>query len=175
MTWIQTYTGRKLDLANPNPDDLDLDDIAHALSLICRFTGHVREFYSVAQHCVIVSSLVPPELALSALLHDATEAYIGDVSRPLKGLLPEYRAIEARLWAAIAERFGVTEAPEIKLADNIALLWERRDLLGEPVAPWAEEHLLAGVPDYKCVAWRSESAEYRWRRRYDMLTGGGAS
>lgn len=171
MTWIQTYSGRRIDLANPDPNDLDLDDIAHALGLICRFTGHVREFYSVAQHCVIVARLVPPELALSALLHDATEAYIGDVSRPLKGMLPEYRAIEARLWAAIADRFGVTESPEIKVADNIALLWERRDLLGEPVAPWAEEHSLASVPDRTLVAWPSDRAAYRWRRQYDLLTG----
>src|SRR5664279_1420110 len=92
---------------NPDPDALDIEEIAHALSMICRFTGHVREFYSVAQHCTIVSDLGPACYAFTGLMHDATEAYVGDVAKPLKNMLPAYSVIEERVAQAIATRFGV--------------------------------------------------------------------
>jgi uncharacterized protein len=120
--WIQTYTGRRVYPLDPSPEDIDIADIAHALSNVCRFTGHVREFYSVAQHSVIVSECVPAPFALLGLMHDAPEAYIGDISRPLKkslaalddagpssGRLGTYEPIrfaEGRLMDAIAARFG---------------------------------------------------------------------
>ncbi|EGQ7740942.1 hypothetical protein CS268_RS23380 [Vibrio parahaemolyticus] len=106
------------------PFDADIDVIAFALSNINRYTGHVGQ-YSVAQHCVLVSEQLPDELKLSGLLHDATEAYIGDVSKPLKALLPEYRKIEAWYHEQIDTLFDVvTEHPEIKEADLRMLITE---------------------------------------------------
>ncbi|MEM4379972.1 MAG: hypothetical protein QXL01_04720, partial [Thermoplasmatales archaeon] len=83
--WIETYSGKKFDYLAQS--ELDIEDIAHALSNLCRFNGHTRVFYSVAEHSVNVSSMVPPELKIAALLHDAAEAYIGDVPSPLKQLI----------------------------------------------------------------------------------------
>lgn len=172
MTCIQTWSGRTFDLTDPDPDTVDVDDIAHALSLMCRFTGHVREHYSVAQHCVIVSGLVPPEHALAGLLHDAPEAYIGDVSRPLKALLPEYRVIEQGVWAAVAARFYIyPRLPQsVKDADTLALYWERRDLLGPPAQPWPEEHLMVNVPHQALIPWPAARAEQEWLATYWRLT-----
>lgn len=105
MTWINTLSGKHLDFTNISPDSICIEDIAAALSNICRFTGHLEEFYSVAQHSVRVSYLVPPEFALEALMHDAAEAYCNDISSPLKALLPEYRVIEDRIEAVIRSKF----------------------------------------------------------------------
>jgi 5'-deoxynucleotidase YfbR-like HD superfamily hydrolase len=129
---IITKSGKKIDLLQPDPQEFSISDIAHALSHLCRFTGHTRRFYSVAQHSLMVSELVPQALAKEALLHDAAEAYIGDVSTPLKILLPEYRSIEERIELAIHQRFQLDFCDDhrthIKRADIIMLATERRDL-----------------------------------------------
>ena len=106
MSIIQTHTGKFLDLLNPTPDMIDMEDIAHALAHLCRFTGHTQRFYSVAEHCVRMVQWGLPGPAALRLMHDATEAYIGDVSTPLKTLLPNYGVIELDIRNAIAERFG---------------------------------------------------------------------
>ena len=82
--WFTTYTGKKFHIFDPSLDEIDIADIAHSLSLICRYGGHLPEHYSVAQHSVLVSNLVPENIALEALLHDAEEAYTGDMIRPFK-------------------------------------------------------------------------------------------
>lgn len=130
-TMMQTFTGKVVDLANFTEDDVRLPDISHALSLINRFTGHSKVPYSVAQHSVMVSRLVDPKHALWGLLHDASEAYLGDVATPLKNLLPQYRELEERVQRAIAMRFGLAwpMPSEVKDADVRALLAEKRDLL----------------------------------------------
>lgn len=136
--WIQTASDGQFFLDVPRVEDVKIEDIAHALSNLCRFTGHVRRFYSVAQHSVLVSFECDREDALAGLLHDATEAYVGDVSSPLKSMLPEYRAIEARVWRVIAARFGLPdELPEsVRHADAVLLATEKRDLLGPVPASW---------------------------------------
>jgi len=132
MVWIQTVSGNKVDLQRPDPDTIDIRDIAHALSMLCRFCGHTYKFYSIAEHSVRVMMLVPPGQELAALLHDASEAYIADISRPLKSLLPDYKQVEDNFEYVINYKYGLdgkVDHKAIKKADNIMLATEGRDLL----------------------------------------------
>jgi hypothetical protein len=122
------------DFRSPDEYEFEIDVIGRALSKLCRFTGHTMQFYSVAQHSVFVSMLLEaegPELAMMGLLHDAAEAFVGDVAAPLKMLLPEYKMIEQRVERAICRAFGLPEVmPElVKDADLVALATEQRDLI----------------------------------------------
>ncbi|MCR4508897.1 phosphohydrolase [Pseudomonas sp. 32.2.56] len=140
MTWILTRSGKRMDLFDPKPAMVDPADIAHALSMLCRFNGHTSSFYSVAQHSCIVADLVPRELELAALLHDATEAYVGDMVRPLKQhpSMHDYREIEYGIWIAICDRFAIdyTLPQAVHKADMIALATERRDLMPNHPEEW---------------------------------------
>lgn len=144
MSWILTATGGTFDYLEACVADVDVVDIASALSKLCRFAGHTRQFYSVAQHSVMVSRLLPPEMALAGLLHDATEAYLVDLPSPLKALLPGYRMLERRVWELVAARFDLPrELPaEVHRADLIMLATERRDLMMPCDVPWPQ---LGGV------------------------------
>jgi len=124
--WVQTYRGIHFDLTDPDPEKVDITDIAHSLARLNRFNGHGKR-YSVAQHSLFVSSIVPPELEYEGLLHDAHEAYLGDISAPLKRLLPELREYEKRLSAIVRGRFGLPEtlSEEVKEADLKALMIEK--------------------------------------------------
>lgn len=130
-TMMQTFTGKLIDLSRFSEEDVRLPDISHALAIINRFTGHSRCPYSVAQHSVMVSKIIEPEHARWGLLHDASEAYLGDVATPLKSMLLEYQALEEHIQRTIARRFGlVWPMPvEVKRADVRALMAEKRDLL----------------------------------------------
>ena len=124
---ILTAGGSYFDFLQPHTSAFTIEDIAHALSHICRFTGHTRTHYSVAQHSVLVCDLAPAEHKLEALLHDAHEAYVGDVNSPLKTLLPMYREVEQLAEAALRRAFGLPEwkSREVKLADLSAYQIER--------------------------------------------------
>jgi len=128
---ILTSSGRYFDLIAPTADMVVPIDIARGLANTCRFAGHTREFYSVAQHCILVSSILPPRLALAGLLHDAAEAYVGDVVSPLKQHLPNFKEIEHRIERVIAKKFGLTFPwpSEVKHADFRALRFEREQLM----------------------------------------------
>ncbi len=145
MTWSQTYSSVAFDLLNPNPELVRLEDIAHHLSLICRFKGACRCFYSVAQHSVLAAELVPRPLKRQTLMHDSHESYLGDWPRPLKvvmkqlGVLPVMEHLEGTVLLAIGTKFGLdllNLPPEVKHADNVMLATEKRDLMGTPPMPW---------------------------------------
>lgn len=140
LTAKATLSGQLFDLATIGDGyQFDIVEIAHSLANQCRFTGHTSVFYSVAQHSVMVSHLVPDEDALAALLHDAAEAFTGDISTPLKAMVPELLGIEAVISNNIFNWFGVSleERPSIKRADMVALATEVRDLLPYQPVPWS--------------------------------------
>lgn len=169
---IQTASGLYFDLIDPDPHSFTIYDVAAALSKICRFTGHCNSFYSVAQHSVMVSFLVGPQLARWGLLHDAAEAFLGDVATPLKQLLPDYKAIEERVEHVVWRKFGLEPPmpPAIKVADLIMLATEKRDLMphveGGPA--WV---VLAGVQPMltHIIPWSPQDAEAMFLERAAQL------
>lgn len=161
---VGTYTGRLVMLEYPCAEAIDLRDIAHALAGINRYTGHGDVHYSVAQHSVLVSRLCTThEAKRGALMHDATEAYLGDVSSALKRLLPDYRELEARWARAIAARFGVDlELAEIKW-------WDREICVDEmwangPRGPWLRSRSSTWI-----VPWSAAEAEAAFLAEAEML------
>jgi hypothetical protein len=133
--WLQTYSGQCFWPLDPRPEEIELVDIAHALSMSCRYGGHCTRFYSVAEHSVLVSRHVPPEHALWGLLHDAAEAYSADVPRPLKRNLTGWKEIEARIMAAVCSRFDLSsqEPAEVKAVD-LAITRDEQIALMSPCA-----------------------------------------
>lgn len=138
MSYVSTYLGNRFYPLEPRIDRIDIEDIAHGLAYQCRFNGQTRVFYSVAQHSILVAELVPQKLRLPALLHDAAEAYLGDMVKPLKGLFPEFSVLESRVLDLIGLRFGVRlgEEAAIKRADLVMLATEKRDLMPHSSERW---------------------------------------
>ena len=140
--WIQTYSGRRFSPINPVVDAIVIQDIAHALSMQCRFSGHCREFYSVAQHSVFVSYICDSADAMSGLMHDASEAYLVDVPSPLKhsGKFDAYLDFENNMQKAICQRFNLPELepPSVKVADKVLLATEARDLMSPLYPDWVQ-------------------------------------
>ncbi len=170
--WAQTYTGKQFWPLDPLAREIDLKDIAHSLGYQCRFNGHSLQFYSVAQHSVLVSRLVSREQSLAALFHDAAESYTGDLIRPLKKFLPrEFKEIESQIEKQIYLAFGITNVneEEIKLADNIALMTEMRDVMAKPPVRWNEEGLYQPHPEKIIPLGPDEAGEF-FIRRYKELT-----
>jgi len=175
--WIQTHSGRAYYPQDPRISDILIDDIAHALSQQCRFVGQCTRFYSVAEHSVHVSRLVPPEHQLAGLLHDATEAYLGDISRPLKQILPEYTILEALNWFVIAAKFDLyPDLPAcVHEADATMVFVERRQLFPNIAALPDWGHGLvepASLPDMGPLGWPSHHAKQVFYDRYFELTRG---
>ncbi len=146
---ILTRSGQIFNLLDPKSENVVIEDIAHALSNVCRFTGHTSRFYSVAEHSLYTSYLVPSKFALETLLHDASEAYLGDVSSPLKALLPEYRKLESEVEAVIRFCFNLDDSEAchlaIKEADRRMFKTEKRDLMPPDGVVWYPELAVAGV------------------------------
>lgn len=139
--WIETYTGIKFHFLDPRREEIAIEDIAHSLAHQCRFSGHTRVFYSVAQHSIEVAKL-SGEALLTGLLHDASEAYIHDIPSPVKPHLKNYREIEDRIMAAIANKFNlIWPLPQIvKDADAICLKAEARGLLPSKGGEWVAKY-----------------------------------
>ncbi len=135
--WISTYGGKFFPL-DPKEEDINIETIAHALSMLCRFGGHINEFYSVAQHCCLCSEMAPVGYKLEALMHDASEAYLVDIPRPIKGMLPDYKLLEKSIETVIANKFNLPMpmSPAIKLIDNRMLITEADQLLNESGGAW---------------------------------------
>lgn len=135
---IETYTGKIFDLLNPTVEMIDIIDIAHAGSQLCRFTGHTKYHYSIAQHEWLGSYLVPQENALEFLLHDAAESFCSDISRPLKHMTAMgdlYRPIEDKIQNLIRIKYGLpkVQSSVIHTVDNMMLFAEKRQLMfGRP-------------------------------------------
>jgi 5'-deoxynucleotidase YfbR-like HD superfamily hydrolase len=174
--YLQTVSGRFVNPFEPDPDQLDPGDIARALANVCRFGGHCSSFYSVAQHSVIVSELVEQrggdvEDVFAALMHDATEAYLGDMPHPIKHRSPlgaAFKAAEDHLEATIRARFNIkADVPEIKRVDRALLATERRVLSAESWH-WPE---LDGVEPLELAleAWAPDEAQRAFAARFDEL------
>lgn len=176
MSWMLTASGKRFDPVDPQPEMIDLVDIAHGLAHECRFAGQCKRFYSVAQHSILASQIVAPEYALETLLHDAAEAYIKDIPSPVKRLLPDYRALEAKVEAVIRTRFGLPpeKSDAVKHADLIMLATERRDLMNWDGEAWP---CLQGIPTmpktiHAMSAWHAKSMFMQ--RALEILQGGQA-
>jgi hypothetical protein len=169
---ITTYSGVRFFPFLPSPGDILIEDIAHALSQLCRFGGHTRVFYSVAEHSVHVSQLCLPDDALAGLLHDATEAYLGDVIAPLKEL-PEfvaYRAAERNLHRVIAQRFGfpAEEPRSVTQADQTMLRIEIRDVLDPGASTRTRKEPARGRLAIR-MPWQPRVARARFLSRFGEL------
>jgi uncharacterized protein len=177
--FIETYSGHTFAPLDPVFADIRIEDIAHALANQCRFSGHVRFSYSVAEHSVRVSELLERErgskpLQLWGLLHDASEAYLVDLPTPLKldvTLGVAYRAAEARMMVAICRRFSLPEKepPPVRAADRVLLATEVRDLMHGDRDYWSK--LEAAPLRERIRPWGAGVAEYEFLRRYRNLTG----
>lgn len=173
--FIVTYSGRRVNVLDMRTEDVNIGDIAHSLSQLCRFTGHCRDYFSVAEHSWIASMHVPAELALEALLHDAAEAYVNDLSRPLKHhpSMEEYRLAEQRVDRVIRAAFHLPifehephMSEAIKDVDNKLVVTEARALMAD--SAWADTHAALDVGLY---LFAPKTAERMFLQRYYRLTG----
>ncbi len=149
--WIATFTGLRLNPFDPDPEMINIDDIAHGLSLTCRYAGQCKKFYSVAEHSIRLTRLVPEELRPVALMHDSAEAYMLDLPSLIKRVMPGYQAAEHNLLSVIFAKYDI----DIQLLtrflkeEYVLLATECRDLvtntdgwflpeppLDKPIEPW---------------------------------------
>lgn len=161
---IMTHTGLYFDFGDPRPEMFRLEDVAHALAILPRFQGHTPKPYSIAQHSVLCSFLAPDSLRLEALMHDAHEAYVGDMPRPLKALLPGYQAIERRCEIALRRRFGlpIDLDPRVKEIDRRILVTEARAF---DKAWWPDAGLDPYVLDVTPWPWHKAKMKFLARAR----------
>lgn len=174
---ILTNSGSYFDFADPQESQVCIEDIAIGLSNTCRFAGQVK-FYSVAEHCVHCANEALEESsmgklpALHALLHDATEAYMGDLPKPLKNMLPDFRAVEQRVESVIRSKFGLTDVYNefVKDIDLRMLKTEKQQLFENDSVPWSGFHELEAF-DVKIRHWKPKDAAVVFMAMFEMLRG----
>ena len=171
--WIQTYTGKKFYPLDPRPEEICIEDIAHSLSLQCRFAGHSVFHYSTAQHSILVSSVLDRRHRAHGLLHDATEAYLVDLPRPIKkyseiGRL--YSEAEGLLWLSIADRFSISrEIPkEVHQADMRMCLTEKKWVMPLNGPEWEKDKLFEPY-DFEINEWPIGDSEDEFLRAFRGL------
>lgn len=170
--WIQTHSGGQFHILDPRPEEINIEDIAHALSMLCRFTGHGRKFYSVAEHSYH-ASILDEKNPLWSLMHDASEAYIADLNRPLKHFTqagPAYMQVEKIVMDAICKKFGLSlkQPDSVHEVDNIMLFTEKDQLMWpmEWDAAWGK----APSVNLKVRCWSPEIAKTVFLNRFYELT-----
>lgn len=167
--WMQTISGRQFWPMDPRPEEVHIEDVAHALSMMCRFNGHCQRFYSVAEHSVLISRHVPSEDALWGLLHDASEAYIADIVRPAKRFIQGYRQAEDRIMTAVCEAFGLSllMPGSVARADTAILADEAAQIMGPAPQKWYLPEAPLGV---KIAGLPPGEAREAFLTRYRELT-----
>ena len=167
--WLQTYSGNTFWPLDPIADEVDIFDIAHSLSMQCRFAGHCENFYSVAEHCCWIADSLSPENKLWGLLHDASEAYLVDVPRPVKYSLVGYKEIETNLMKVICEKFGLPEEmpKEVHEADNLILNNEMQQNMKTPPIKWDTDN--GQKLDVKLKFWNPKIAEQQFLSRFNSI------
>ena len=169
--WIETASGGQFHILEPRQDEILITDIGHALGMLCRFTGHCRRFYSVAEHSVHASRLVPEDDALWALMHDSSEAYISDVNSPMKHFTDvgvTYKRVEAKVMKAICKKFGLpVEQPQSVHEVDMAMLYAEKDQIMSAL-PWSDKGKSA---DVKIRCWSPDVAKSTFLTRFYELTG----
>lgn len=179
---ISTFTGREFFPLDPRAEDVDPVDVAHALALKCRYTGHCMIFYSVAEHCVLMSDYLlsqglGPRAALYGLVHDAGEAYLPDVASPIKALIPGFKDSETRVLMAICERFALEfpfpdEVEALVKALDVEMYLLERETIMRRSHWWSGRGPNRGVAEaVRVEGWSPERAELEWMRRFVTLTG----
>lgn len=170
---ISLLSGAKFDYNHPEKSDVTIEDIANALSNVCRFSGHLPRFYSVAQHLVNTSRIVKPEFAFTALMHDTAEAFTNDLPTPLKWALPIFKELEVKIESAMSDRFGFSYPypDEVKLADTQMLLLEKK-YVKEDTSAWeyyrdVEYEHLKDLVDLK--SWQPCRAKREFLERFEEL------
>lgn len=168
MSKILLVSGKEFDYLNPEDSDYSIEDIAHSLSNLCRFSGHCNKFYSVAEHCVH-ASYIPYSIKdrFAALLHDAPEFVLLDIVSPLKGLLPDYKELEQQVELAISKKlnYEFPLTPEVKFADTIMYHAEREALFDKPIT----FSYLPELSQINIKCWKPNKARKKFLKRYNEL------
>lgn len=172
--YIQTYTGKKFYFLNPDIDAIDIRDIAKALGKTCRFGGMCDPFYSVAEHLYHISYMVPNHHIKEAFMHDASEAYVGDIPKPLKRILaPLIDPIEDHILEVVYAKYGISYPlpPSVKLADLQMLYWERHEVMGPSEDEWEDlkglDPPISMKPDIQ--GWSHQEASAKFLDRFYEL------
>lgn len=166
--WIQVYGGIAFDLDNPDPKTITIENIAHSLSMLCRFGGHCNRFYSVAEHSVHCYDQANDKDKKEALLHDGTEAFVVDLVTPVKLMLPEYKKLEDRIDLVIRSKFGLPESitPQVKKIDRRMLMTEKQQLMDKAPRSWDRTD---NPYSFELPCWSPDQAKEEFLKRWDSM------
>lgn len=164
--WIQTYSGISFYPIDPRQEDIEIVDIAHSLSLQCRYAGHCKEFYSVAEHCCHLHDIIEDKDKFAALMHDASEAYLVDIPRPVKPYLLNYYELEDKIQSVIFEKYQISfpYSKQVKELDYSILLDEKNILMNPSRQPWD----MVGIKEIGAViqCWQPKQAKQEFINRF---------